>query len=116
MKMLKATLLFAAVLLAATASASVFAHGGGHRARLGVFIGAPVVFAPWHYYYPPPYYYPPAVVVRPSPPVYIEQGQEAPTAQRSESYWYYCPDSKAYYPYVDRCAGGWQRIVPQPPS
>ena len=123
MKALKATLLLVAVLLAATASASVFAQRGHHHrhARIGVFIGAPLLFAPWYYpapyyYYPPSYYYPPGAAVPSSPPAYIEQGQAAaPSVQQSQSYWYYCAESKTYYPYVDSCAGPWVRVVPQAP-
>lgn len=117
MKTLKPVLLIAAMLLGLTQAAGAHAHS---RARVGVYIGAPLVFAPfaYHYYRPyyyPPYYYPPAVVVRPAPPpVYIERDPPAP-AQQSGNYWYYCPDSQTYYPYVDRCAVPWQRVVPQPP-
>lgn len=113
MKTLSAVLLSAA-LIGAAASTAAFAHGGGHhRARVGVFIGAPLVFAPW--YYPYRYYYPPTVVVPAAPPVYIEQGQAAPPMQPSQAYWYYCPESNTYYPYVNQCAVPWQRVVPQPP-
>lgn len=115
MRALKATLLSVAVLLGAATSTSAFAHGGHHHrhARIGVFIGSPLLFAPW--YFPPPYYYyPPAVVVPSSPPVYIEQGQAPPTPQ-PQAYWYYCAESQTYYPYVDQCAGPWQRVVPKPP-
>jgi len=31
------------------------------------------------------------------------------------SYWYYCPDSATYYPYVEQCASAWQRVTPTPP-
>lgn len=122
MKTLKSVLLIAVLLLGAAQAAAAFAYGGRHhsRARVGVFIGAPLVVAPFAYpyyrpyYYPPsPYYYPP-VVVRPAPTVYIEQGQAAPPQQSGAS-WYYCPDSQTYYPYVDRCAVPWQRVAPQPP-
>ena len=117
MKMLKVAVLSAAVLLGATVSASALAHGGHHHARFGVFIGAPVLFAPWFYPYPY-YYYPyyPHVVVPASPPVYIEQADEQ-LAPAQQAYWYYCPEAKAYHPYVKQCPGGWQRVVPQsPPS
>jgi len=81
--------------------------------RFGVFIGAPIF--PW--YYPPyPYYYPPAVVVPAAPPTYVEQGSEPAQAPAQQGYWYYCTAAKAYYPYVKECAGGWQRVVPQPPQ
>lgn len=68
------------------------------RARLGVFIGAPL-YAPLFYPAPSDYYSP--------APVYIEQ---APTP----AYWYFCPASNAYYPYVPECPGGWQPVLPQP--
>jgi hypothetical protein len=121
MKLFKPALLSVVVVLCAMASTTVLAHG---RARVGVFIGAPL-FVPYYYpphnYYYPPYYYPPyypPVVVPQSPPVYIEQGQApaAAPAQRSDNYWYYCAESNAYYPYVKQCAGEWRRVAPQPPS
>jgi len=123
MKTIRAVLVLAA-LASAVVSAPAFAdRGRGHHfrghhhhhhrshARIGVFVGAPLVFSPW-YYYPPRYYYPPAVVQTP-PPVYVEQGQAAAPAQ---DYWYYCSESQTYYPYVKECAGPWQRVIPQPPS
>lgn len=123
MKAFKIALLSAVVLVGAAASAAAVANGRPHhhpRARIGVFIGAPVLIAPWYYrpyyyapYYYPPVYYAPAVVVPSPPPAYIEQPQAAP--QRADPYWYYCPEARAYYPYVQQCAGGWQRVVPQPP-
>ena len=141
MKVLNATLLVVAVLSAAITSTSVFADGGrrhsfkqfhqskqfhhpkrfghvrrfhhGHRGtRLGIFIGAPLAFAPW--WHAPPRY-PATVVVPSSPPVYIEQGPATPSAPPSQAYWYYCRESKAYYPYVSECPGGWQQVPPQPP-
>jgi hypothetical protein len=119
-KVLSAVVLSAAVLIGAMGSESAIARGGyrhHHRAHVGVFIGAPLLFAPW-YYHPAPVYYPaPVVAYPPAPAVYVEQGQEAaPPAPRADSYWYYCPEAKAYYPYVSQCAGGWQRVSPRPPS
>jgi|SwirhisoilCB2_FD_contig_31_31531891_length_436_multi_4_in_0_out_0_1 hypothetical protein len=129
MKTAKTWLFAAAMLIGSVASANALAggwHHGGH-ARVGVFIGAPLFYSPWYYpygYYPAPYYYPP--VAYPSypsgPTTYVEQGQpEAAPAQRSDNnsnnnYWYYCPEAKAYYPYVKQCAAGWQKVSPQPPS
>ena len=120
-KAIKAVSILGVMLLGVAASTSALARHGGH-VRFGFYFGAPF-YAPWHYpapyyYYPP--YYPPAVVTVPSsPPVYIEQGpgaQAAPApAAQSESYWYYCTDLKAYYPYVKECPAGWMRVVPQPP-
>jgi hypothetical protein len=99
---------------------------------VGVYVGAPFAWPgpyyygaypyPYPYAYPygyPPAYYPPAVVGVPiSPPTYVEQnpsGQAAP-AQSADSWWYYCPSSEIYYPYVKECAQPWQRVPPQPPS
>ncbi len=118
MRKLSALLFTAAIVLGAMASADALARGGyphHHRARIGVFIGAPLLFAPWYYYHQPVYYPAPAVVYPSAPPVYVEQGQEAAPAPRPDAYWYYCPGAKAYYPYVSQCAGGWQRVLPQPP-
>ena len=95
-----------------------------HRPHIGVFVGAPLLFAPFYayprYYYPGPAYYPAPVAAYPSsPPVYIEQSQSAvPQAQGSGASWYYCADSQTYYPYVQQCASPWQQVAPQsvPPS
>jgi hypothetical protein len=110
MNRIKAAVMLSAVLLGTTASASASAwHHGG--VRFGVVIGAP--FYPW--YYPPYYYYPPVVAAPAVPPTYIEQGgAQAAPAQQSQGSWYYCTESKTYYPYVKECPGGWQRVTPQP--
>ena len=80
-------------------SSEADAHPFG-RGRVGVYIGAPLLYSPWYYsspysspyyrpYYNPyysPYYYPPTpVVVQQQPTVYIEQsppvaGVPAPSA------------------------------------
>jgi hypothetical protein len=57
-------------------------------------------YAPLYDYYPPPYYY------YPPPAYYPPDGQV---------YWYYCAAVRGYYPQVQSCAGGWQKVVPQPP-
>lgn len=85
-------------------------HGGGH-AYLGLGYW-PSWYLPYAYYYPPYYYYYPPLAGAPSAsPVYIQQDNEAQSA-----YWYYCADSKGYYPYVTQCPGGWLRVVPEPPK
>lgn len=43
---------------------------------------------------------PPAVSVQPAAP--------------AEAWWYYCPDSRTYYPYAQSCPAGWQRVSPVP--
>lgn len=91
-------------------------YSGHHSSGVDVLIGGPFWGPSW--YYPMPYYYYPEyylpLVTEPStPPVYIERDesveQSAPTGL-----WYYCPDSKTYYPYVKECPGGWQTVPVQP--
>jgi hypothetical protein len=105
--------LLAAGLLAAE---SAFAHGS--RVTFGLHFGVPVgwgYYHPYPYYYYPPYY-PPATVIVPAPPqTYIEQPPAPQAAPRpAQGWWHYCADSRAYYPYVKDCPGGWQRVAPQP--
>jgi hypothetical protein len=109
-------------MLATAPAVAYHRHGGAH---FGFYLGVPL-YAPYPRYDPPPYYYyaPPAVVYAtpPAPPVYIERGdlpapsQPAQATPPSSAYWYYCPDSKAYYPHVRKCASPWQPVSPQPPS
>ncbi len=112
-----------ATLLAIGASGAAYAwhgavhgHGGFGRTGFGLYVGVPL-YSSWYYpptYYAPPYaYYPTAAV---SSPVYAEQAgvyQSAP-AMQTQQFWYYCNASRAYYPYVQACPGGWQRVAPQP--
>lgn len=99
------------------AEAALAGHRHHHRSRVhfGIHFGVPLGYAAWHYhphfYYPAPLYYSAPVVVQ-QPPVYIEQSAPAPAP--AQSYWYYCADSRAYYPYVKDCPAGWQRVAPQP--
>lgn len=111
------------------ASTDADANGRHWRGRVGVHIGVPLVVSPW-WYHPRPYYYgygpypyyPP--VVREEPTVYIEQNAPdvaapaapAPQAQAPQQYWYYCQDSKTYYPHVQTCASPWQRVIPHAPQ
>lgn len=121
MRTTKAALALALVVFGMLATESAFAW---HRARIGVglYFGVPV--AGWGYYYPPPYYYYPpyypqtTVVVPSQPQTYIEQApQAAPQAPApAQNFWYYCPNSRAYYPYVKDCPAGWQRVSPTPQS
>jgi hypothetical protein len=96
-------------------------YGGYYRGPdFGVVIGGPYWGASWNYpyYYPyyNPYYYPyaPEVTVPSRPQEYIEQSQRK-SSPRSSGVWYFCPESKSYYPYVRECPGGWQKVPAQPP-
>lgn len=100
--------------LALAASGSALAYRG--HVHFGFYLGMP---GPWYgapAYYPAPYYYPPTVVVPAQAPVYVQEPSSQPPAPAAQNYWYYCPSSKAYYPYVRECAESWLRVVPQPPN
>ena len=89
-------------------------HGHGHHGfhghfhRHGVIVAGPWWGPWWGYppYYYPPYYYPPQVVVQPAPVIVDEQPQ---------SYWYYCPSAKAYYPTAPTCPEVWIKVPPRAP-
>jgi hypothetical protein len=130
------------VALLGSAWVSTPALAGGVRVGVGVYVGPgwygrpywggpywggpywgwrPYYWGPPAYYYPPTYSYPAPVVVQPAPQVYIERdpppaAAPAPAPQQPSQWWYFCPGASAYYPYVKECAGGWQRVSPQPPS
>ncbi len=128
MKISKAAFAALAILLGGIlASEAADAHGPGPRTRVsvGLYFGVPLAGFGYYGFYPPPYYYPPyyfyppyhpaPVVIQQQPTVYVEQNpQPAPAASPSGSYWYFCADSRAYYPYVKECPSGWQRVAPQP--
>jgi hypothetical protein len=48
----------------------------------------------------PAYTYAPPLVIQPEP--------------QESTYWYYCVDANAYYPYTQQCPGGWLKVVPTP--
>jgi hypothetical protein len=105
-------------------------HFGGHRffsgPRVGVFIGAPLLFAPWYwgypydYYYPrtvvvdpgvddPGYYYPEGVMQSPPPTTQVAPGPQSAPAQ-APAYMNYCESAKAYFPKVTSCPEGWKFV------
>ena len=92
-----------------------YGHGHYHGSTQFGFVFAPA-WNPW--YYSPPYYPPyQTVVIERAPPVYIEQSLPPPAPQASQtSYWYYCNASRAYYPYVRECPGGYRRVLAQAPN
>lgn len=90
----------------------VWAGGQWRHGWYGPRFGWWWVVGPSWYYYPAPVYpypnpYVPPVVIQTTP---AQQGP-APT-----QYWYYCAASKAYYPYVAECPGGWQPVPVTPPA
>ena len=80
-----------------------------HRGRAVFFVGSPFLFWSWpygYYYAPPPYYYGPDYLAR--------EFDGTPTPQTPGEI--YCPGSQAYYPDVQECSNGWQRIIREPES
>ena len=54
-------------------------------------------------------------------PPYAERSDPAPQSapqprRRAEGTWHFCPESNGYYPYVQQCPGGWQRVPARPPG
>lgn len=120
MKLLAKLSAAACVVLAVVASAPASAHGywGGPRFGIGVVVPFPGYYpgyySPW-YDYPPGYAYePPVVYVQPTPAAAPAPLASAPAAQ--QGFWYYCADSKMYYPYAKDCPSPWQQVSPQPPA
>ena len=82
------------------------------------FVGPAVGFGVYPFFWDPfwfpspypAYTYAPPVVIRPELQVYVQQ----PSAPATSTYWYYCVDAKAYYPYTQQCPGGWLKMVPTP--
>jgi hypothetical protein len=106
-------------------------HFGGHRffsgPRVGVFIGAPLLFGPWYWGYPYDYYYPRTVVTDPaaydpyyypdgvmeSPPPASTgapptQGAPAQAPAQAPAYMNFCESARAYFPKVTSCPEGWK--------
>ena len=81
--------------------------------RAVIFIGAPFLFWSWPYgytYLPPPYYYGPDYLPQQNlPDVYVEKFEGTPTRDTPGEI--YCPSQSAYYPEVQDCPGGWQRVI-----
>ena len=115
-------------------------HGGGWGwgyFGLGLATGAllsyPYYYQPYYPYYPYYSYYPsypyayapaystsPTVIYREREPAYADEGAYAePDRARYSSrntWYYYCKESNAYYPYVRICPGGWGKVPAVPPS
>ena len=67
----------------------------------------------WYAYHSPPYYYGPFYEASSTPPsIYVEKFEGKPTAQSGEIF---CPAAGQYFPDVQECTNGWQRII-RPPA
>jgi hypothetical protein len=114
-KSLALALLVGSTVLASGSALGQWHHGS--RVGIGINLGYPL-YGPEYYPYGPyysPYYYPPIVAVPSAPPVYVEQGQLQSAPTQAQPDWFYCAESRTYYPYTQECPGGWQRVPSQPP-
>jgi len=104
-------LIIATLLLVAVPPMSEAWVRGGHGGGRVVIVGPAFWWGPYPYYYPYPY----AVYAPPPAPVIVEQAPDYVTQQPAapQSYWYYCPSAKAYYPNVPTCAEAWIKVPPR---
>jgi hypothetical protein len=78
-------------------------HGGGHIGWLWAALSALMIYDAARN----------APVVQ--PPAVIVQTPASTPAAPATAYWYFCPASGAYYPYVQTCPGGWRTVPATPP-
>jgi hypothetical protein len=73
--------------------------------KIGWFWVVNDVYYPYEYpTYPNPYPYVPSPYLEQSQPPYADE----PVTHSDNPRWFYCQESKSYYPYVVGCASGWQ--------
>jgi hypothetical protein len=88
-------------------------RGGWHRPHHTVVVGSafyfgPSLWYPYSYPYPAYYYVAPYAAISTPPPIYVEKFEGTPNADSGEIF---CPSSGDYYPDVEQCPNGWQRII-----
>jgi hypothetical protein len=90
----------------------------GYYPRSSVVISGSLWWPLGYPYYAWPYAYPyagwPYYGYAPPVTVYESVPEPAITAQPPAPSWYYCPESKAYYPYVTECPRGWENVPATP--
>ena len=107
------------VLVTALPPEPAWARGRGfhHHRHRTVFVGGTFFVGPaWYGYHPPPYYYGPTYeATNAQPSVYVEKFEGTPSAESGEIF---CPQAGEYYPDIQQCPGGWQRVIrpTEPPA
>jgi hypothetical protein len=81
----------------------------GHRSSFSIVLGAPLYW-PRYNYYPYGWHSPSRVIVQQAPVTWV---QREPAAPAQSEYWYFCPDTRSYYPYTQTCPSEWLQVVPQ---
>lgn len=96
-------------------------HGAYRGSRVGVavrpavVVRAPVWYSARGFYGGYPYLAAGGYYTQDQGVVYVEQSPVLPqqlAETPADGYWYYCTDSKTYFPYVQTCASPWQRVIP----
>ena len=88
-----------------------FGFSGGFGFAGPDFEVSPFFWDPFWFPAPYPVYsYAPPLVIQPETELSMQQLPSPATP----TYWYYCVDAKAYYPYTQQCPGGWLKVVPTP--
>ena len=82
-----------------------FGWHDGHLGWLWVVGGALLIYNVTR---PAPVPQPPRVIVQTTP-------YATPPAAPATAYWYFCPSSGSYYPYVQTCPDGWETVPATPP-
>ncbi len=93
-------------------------HGGRgfYGFGLGLATGALLTYPYYDYAYTG--YYSPSYVERSSVTVYDNSPSQVVQSAPNTStlpIWYYCESPKGYYPYVQSCPSGWQKVPATPP-
>ena len=78
------------------------------------FVGPAFGFGVYPFFWDPFWFPSPYPAYTYAPPLVIQPEPQASVLEPSSSYWYYCVDAKAYYPYTQQCPGGWLKVVPTP--
>jgi hypothetical protein len=104
-------LLFLLVGAAAQAASAAGRGSHPHFHHHTAIVGSAFYFGPpmWYAYHYPPYYYGPYYEGTAAPPsIYVEKFEGMPDANSGDIY---CPSLGEYYPDVQDCPNGWQRII-----
>ena len=78
------------------------------------FVGPVFGFGVYPFFWDPFWFPSPYPAYTYAPPLMIQPEPQVSAQQPASSYWYYCVDAKAYYPYTQQCPGGWLKVAPTP--
>ena len=87
-------------------------HDRGHRSSFSLVLGAPL-YRPPYYRSTYGWYTRPQVIVQQAPVTYVQREVPAAPSTTQSNFWYFCPDTRSYYPYTQTCPSTWLQVVPQ---